>query len=159
MLTIIEADLARPQDQTAVLELTRAFAQDRMGNGGDLSEIAHGTLIEGLRMHPTTLIFLALEGNRYVGIATCFLGFSTFAARRLINIHDLHVLAGFQRKGIARRLLQAVEAKARQLDCCKITLEVQENNGAALSLYESLGFAGGEYQAAAGGVLFRQKIL
>jgi ribosomal protein S18 acetylase RimI-like enzyme len=52
-----------------------------------------------------------------------------------------------------------VEEKARQLDCCKITLEVQENNRAALALYESLGFAAGEYRAEAGGVLFRQKIL
>jgi ribosomal protein S18 acetylase RimI-like enzyme len=159
MLSVIEADLARPQHQTAVLELTRAYAQDPMGNGADLPEIVHGSLIEGLRGHPTTLIFLALDANRYVGISTCFLGFSTFASRRLINIHDLHVLAEYRGKGIARRLLQAVEAKARQLDCCKITLEVQENNRAALALYGSFGFVGGEYQAEAGALLFRQKIL
>jgi ribosomal protein S18 acetylase RimI-like enzyme len=130
-----------------------------MGNGVDLPEIVHGSLIDGLRRHPTTLIFLALNANRHVGIATCFLGFSTFAARRIINIHDLHVLAEFQRKGIARRLLEAVEAKARQLDCCKLTLEVQENNRAALALYENFGFGSVQYQPEAGGVLFRQKIL
>lgn len=159
MLSVIEADLSRPQHQTAVLELTRAYARDPMGNGADIPEIVHGPLIEGLRRHPTTLIFLALDANRHVGIATCFLGFSTFAARRIINIHDLHVLPEFRRKGLARRLLQAVEAKARQLDCCKLTLEVQENNRAALALYGSFGFASGHYQPEAGGVLFRQKTL
>lgn len=159
MLSVIEADLARPQHQAAVLELTRAYARDPMGNGADLPEIVRGSLIEELRRHPTTLILLALYGKRYVGISTCFFGFSTFAARRLINIHDLHVLAEFRRKGIARRLLQAVEARARQLDCCKITLEVQKNNRAALALYGSFGFVDGMYQAEAGSILFRQKTL
>jgi ribosomal protein S18 acetylase RimI-like enzyme len=130
-----------------------------MGNGADLPESVRGSLIEGLRRHPTTLVFLALDGDRYVGISTCFLGFSTFAARRLINIHDVHVLPDSQRQGIARLLLGAVEAKARQLDCCKITLEVQQNNRAALALYESLGFSAAEYQAEAGAVLFRHKII
>jgi ribosomal protein S18 acetylase RimI-like enzyme len=159
MLSVIQADLTRPEHQTAVLELTRAYARHPMGNGGDLPEIVHGSLIEGLRRHPTTLIFLALDASRHVGIATCFIGFSTFAARRIINIHDLHVLAEFQRKGIARRLLEAVEAKARRLDCCKLTLEVQENNRAALALYESFGFRSSQYQPEAGGILFRQKTL
>ena len=79
---------------------------------------------------------------------TCFIGFATFAARSLINIHDLHVTADHRRRGIGR-----------ELECCKLTLEVQENNRPALSLYGSFGFVGGQYQAEAGGVLFREKRL
>ena len=42
---------------------------------------------------------------------------------------------------------------------CKLTLEVQENNHPALSLYARLGFEGARYEASAGGVLFREKRL
>jgi ribosomal protein S18 acetylase RimI-like enzyme len=85
--------------------------------------------------------------------------FSTFAARRLVNIHDLHVRPEHQGRGIARRLLDAVEAEARAMECCKLTLEVQENNHGARALYERVGFSGGQYEPAAGTVLFRQKTL
>jgi hypothetical protein len=62
-----------------------------MGNGRDLPEDIQRSLLAGLRAHPSTLIFLALQQDEAVGIATCFIGFSTFAARPLVNIHDLHV--------------------------------------------------------------------
>ena len=159
MIDILEADLSKPQHQAAVLELTRAYARDPMGNGGDLSQAIQTVLVDRLREHPTTLIFLALHGHQPVGIATCFLGFSTFAARHLINVHDLHVLSEFRRHGIARRLLQTVEARGRQLDCCKLTLEVQEKNHAAQALYRSLGFQGSQHEPEAGAVLFREKKL
>ncbi len=158
-VNVVEADLADARHQAAVLELTRAYARDPMGNGRDLSESVRGTLIERLRDHPTTLVFLAFEGARPVGIATCFRGFSTFAARPLVNIHDLHVLEAYQRRGIGRRLLEAVENRARRLDCCKLTLEVQEKNHRALALYQGFGFASGQYQPEAGGSLFREKRL
>jgi ribosomal protein S18 acetylase RimI-like enzyme len=56
-------------------------------------------------------------------------------------------------------LLEAVERKARELGCCKLTLEVQENNHVALALYRGFGFENGQYEPAAGTVLFRQKKL
>ncbi len=108
---------------------------------------------------PTTLVFLAFHEDRPVGIATCFVGFSTFSARPVINIHDLHVAATHQRRGLGRRLLQAVEDKARALGCSKLTLEVQEHNRAALALYGRLGFGDGRYEPQAGRVLFREKRL
>ena len=46
-----------------------------------------------------------------------FVGFSTFAASPLINIHDLHVEPEWRRQGVARLLLEAVEARARALGC------------------------------------------
>jgi ribosomal protein S18 acetylase RimI-like enzyme len=69
-----------------------------------------------------------------------FSAFSTFAGRPLLNIHDIHVIRPAQRRGVGRRLLEAVEAKARQLDCCKLTLEVYEDNTAARELYRKFGF-------------------
>jgi ribosomal protein S18 acetylase RimI-like enzyme len=138
---------------------TASIVVDPMGNGCDLSDDVQEVLIQRLRMHPTTRIFLAFDGKDPVDIATCFIGFSTFAARPLINIHDLHVSKDQRRRGIARRLLEGVQEDARELNCCKLTLEVQENNHPALALYRSLGFVCGQYQEEAGGVLFREKRL
>jgi ribosomal protein S18 acetylase RimI-like enzyme len=156
---VVRADLDDAQHRAAVLGMTRAYAQDPMGNGHDLPEDVQRALIDGLRAHPTTLIFLALDRDAVLGIATCFVGFSTFAARPLINIHDLHVAKDHRRRGIARVLLHAVEAEAQRRGCCKLTLEVQENNRAARALYARCGFADGQYEPEAGTVLFRQKTL
>jgi ribosomal protein S18 acetylase RimI-like enzyme len=84
-----------------------------------------------------------LFARQPVGIVTCFVGFSTFAARPLINIHDLYVTGDCRRTGVARSLLETVEQKARELGCCKLTLEVQENNQPALALYGRFGFVSG----------------
>jgi ribosomal protein S18 acetylase RimI-like enzyme len=131
-----------------------------MGNGRDLPDSVQSVLIDRLRAHPTTLIFLALsDDSNPVGILTCFMGFSTFAGRPLLNIHDLHVVQAYRRRGIARSLLEAVEKRARELGCSKLTLEVQENNRTALALYGAFGFVNGQYEPQAGAVLFREKKL
>ena len=158
-LRIVRADLNDTLHRAAVLRMTRAYAQDPMGNGRDLPEDIQSVLIDRLRAHPTTLIFLALHQHEAVGIATCFVGLSTFAARPVVNIHDFFVDARYRRRGVARLLLEGVEKEARGLGCCKLTLEVQENNHNALALYKSFGFVGGQYESAAGPVLFREKKL
>lgn len=159
MVDIVEADLSQPGHQRDVLALTAAYALDPMGNNGPLAPEVLGRLISGLRDHPTTLIFLAYIDKKAVGIATCFRGFSTFQARPLVNIHDLAVLPEYRGQGVGRKLLSAVEAKARELGCCRVTLEVQENNLTARRLYEHTGFAQAVYGKATGGSFFYVKPL
>jgi GNAT superfamily N-acetyltransferase len=156
---IVEADLDREDHQRAVVDLTDSYACDPMGSGQPLDEAVKQALIPGLRRHPTTLILLAFDGDRAVGIATCFVGFSTFYARPLINIHDLAVVPFRRGQGVGARLLQAVEARARALGCCKLTLEVFANNHRALAVYSSAGFVQASYTAEAGGALFMAKPL
>ena len=157
-LRVFRADLDDPQHRAAVLAMTRAYARDPMGNGADLGDDVQRVLVERLRAHPTTIILLAFDGEEAVGIATCFVGFSTFAARPLLNIHDLHVLEEHQRRGIGKLLLEAAESEARRLGCCKLTLEVLENNDPAAALYEKFGFVG-TYEPGGSIALFRQKKL
>ena len=130
-----------------------------MGAGEPLSADVRRALIPGLQQHPTTLIFLAYQGGKPVGIALCFRGFSTFAARPLINIHDFAVLSAHRGQGIGRRLLEAVECKAREMGCCRLTLEVQEDNHGARRVYAAAGFTQAVYEPAAGGALFLSKPL
>jgi ribosomal protein S18 acetylase RimI-like enzyme len=140
MVTIIEADLTAPPHQQAIVHLINSYARDPMGGGCDLPPDVRERLIPGLRQHPTTLVFLAMDHETPVGIAVCFLGFSTFAARPLINIHDLAVLPGYRGMGVGRRLLEDVEAKGRALGCAKLTLEVRADNDRAQRLYRRVGF-------------------
>jgi ribosomal protein S18 acetylase RimI-like enzyme len=158
-VSVDEADLARPADQQAILTLLDSYSRDPMGNGAPLADDTKRRLIPGLQEHPTTLVFLAYLSGTPVGLAICFRGFSTFAARPLINIHDLAVLPEHRGHGIGRRLLQAVAKKGHALGCCKLTLEVLENNRNARRVYEAAGFRQATYQPAAGGALFMSKAL
>lgn len=142
-IRIIEANLDNETHADHVLYLTNAYSMDPMGDGKPLSDDIQDNLIEGLKAMPTTLIFLAMDGSKPVGIATCFVGFSTFNARKLINIHDIGVLPSARGKGVGSQLIDAVSNKAIEMDCCKVTLEVLQNN-AARRLYEREGFEYGD---------------
>jgi len=156
---IVEADLNRPEHQEAIVELINAYAADPMGNGAPLPDDVRRALIPGLQQHSTTLVFLAWQAGRAIGIAVCFRGFSTFQAKPLINIHDLAVSPECRGQGVGRQLLEAVECKARALGCCKLTLETQEKNRRAQRVYAAAGFAQAVYEEAAGGSLFFAKPL
>ncbi len=156
-MKILRADLDDASHQTALLDLLDRYCQDPMGNGKPLDEEVRQRLIPGLRKHPTTIIFLAYIEERPVGLANCFLGFSTFAAKTLLTLHDLTVLPEVRGMGVGRALLQAVEVHAKQLGCCKLTLEVLEQNLPAKKLYESVGFRQMDYGQGAGGAIFMTK--
>jgi GNAT superfamily N-acetyltransferase len=153
------ADLDNPAHQSAVLTLIDAYSQDPMGDGRPLTTEVRERLIPGLRQHPTTLIVLAFDGALPVGVAVCFLGFSTFSARPLVNLHDVAVLPSHRGLGVGRGLLEAVEARARELGCCKLTLEVLDKNEKALRTYCAAGFKRYALQPGAGEAIFLTKPL
>jgi len=148
-----------PAHQKAVLAMIDVYARDPMGETKPLDPDVRARLIPGLQNHPTTVVFLAFHGDQAVGAAVCFIGFSTFAAKPLINIHDFVVLSALRGKGVGRRLLEAIEGKARELGCCKLTLEVMDNNHRALRIYEAAGFARYALQKGSGTAIFMSKPL
>jgi GNAT superfamily N-acetyltransferase len=158
-ITIVEADLSRSDHADATLQLLDAYSADPMGDGKPLAESTRRDLIPALRAHPTTMVFLAWCGTEPVGLAVCFRGFSTFAARPLVNIHDFYVAPTRRGTGVGRLLLAAVEKRAGETGCCKLTLEVQENNHRARGVYGAAGFTRSTYVAEAGGALFLSKPL
>ncbi|MCG6866148.1 MAG: GNAT family N-acetyltransferase [Thiogranum sp.] len=134
------ADLDNRRHQGQVVALLDLYSRDAMGNGEPLPEATRAALISGLRRHPASLVLLAWQAQRCVGLCICFEGFSTFQAKPLLNIHDLVVDPAHRNLGVGRALLAAVEAAARERDCCRITLEVRADNGAAQHLYRGVGF-------------------
>lgn len=140
-MRILEADFTDPAHCAGIVEVLNSYAADSVGGGEPLAPDARERLVPALRDHPTALVLLALADDRPAGVAVCFFGLSTFQARPLLNIHDLAVLPEYRGKGIGRALLAAVEDRATKRGCCKITLEVQDDNIRARGLYESFGFS------------------
>jgi ribosomal protein S18 acetylase RimI-like enzyme len=134
------ADLADARDAAAVVALLDAYATDPRGGGAPLPEDVRARLIPGLRAFPTTRVWLAFDDLRPVGVCVGFLGFSTFRGLPLLNIHDLAVLADQRGRGVGLALLAAAQSAAQAAGCCKLTLEVQEDNAPARRLYERFGF-------------------
>lgn len=143
-LRIEPADLENSRDGEQLIALLDLYSRDPMGNGRPLPETTRAQLVDGLRHHPASLVLLARHDLQCVGLCIGFEGFSTFQARPLMNIHDLVVDPGWRNRGVGRALLAAVEATARQRDCCRITLEVRADNTAAQHLYRSFGFGDAE---------------
>lgn len=140
IIHVLDADFDDPVHRMGLVEIIDSYASDPVGGGSPLAEDVRRALIPGLRKHPSARVLLAFTNGGPVGAAICFLGFSTFRARPLLNIHDLAVLPEWRGRGVGRRLLEAAEERARREGCCRLTLEVQEDNLRARGLYERFGF-------------------
>lgn len=140
---IVEADLEIQDHAKEVLRLTDMYARDAMGMEEPLPNATRIRLLGKLRALPNAFTLLAFRDQEGVGIANCFIGFSTFEGQNLINIHDFAVVPEWRGLGIGKKLLRAVQSKAKKLNCCRITLEVREDNP-AIDLYERFGFDNGD---------------
>lgn len=142
---IIEADYDNQEHAREIVRLTDIYARDPMGKKEPLPNATRINLIDEMRKMPTALSLLAYFRGEAVGLANCFVSLSTFEAKKLINIHDLVVVPEWRGLGIGEKLLEKVEKKAGDLDCCRITLEVRDDNPAKW-LYERVGFKDDEPQ-------------
>ena len=143
-LTMSEADLSNPEDALAVLVLLQTYASDPMGGGQPIAPEVLELLIPRLRTVDSRLVILARMNGKPAGLAIGFRVFSTFRAAPVLNLHDLAVHPDFRRQGIGRELLKKIELHATRTGCCRVTLEVRQDNQAAQELYRSLGFGPGE---------------
>lgn len=132
-------DVSNEHDRTAAIELLNHYASGLAGRERPLAESVISTLHKDLPRLSNCRLFLAEVGDRPVGTALCFVGYSTFKGAPLLNIHDLAVHADFQRRGIGSGLLTAVVEYAREQQFCDVTLEVQASNPAR-QLYARHGF-------------------
>ena len=142
-LEIVRADLSKDEHQQAVLDITDMYAQDPMGMNRPLSEKTKERLIDELLAFPCNVHFIAYVDGEPAGVANCVFSFSTFYAQKVLNVHDLAVNPSFRGNGIGQALLAAVKREAENENCCKVTLEVREDNRAR-NLYEREGFSYGD---------------
>ncbi len=159
---VCRADYANPAHAQALLELLDAYARDPMGGGEALSPFALANLIPALAARVqafSVLAFAGASGTEAVGLVNCIEGFSTFACRPLVNVHDVVVLPAWRGQRVAEKMLALVEALALERGACKLTLEVLSGNAGAIKLYNRVGFASYQLDPAMGQAQFLQKWL
>ena len=145
-IRVVRADYANPVHAAALVLLLDAYAADPMGGGEGLTDFAKTALVPALAARPQAFSVLAFAGANDsipIGLVNCIEGFSTFACKPLVNVHDVAVLSDYRGQRIGERMLELVEALARERGACKLTLEVLSGNGAAVKLYQRMGF--GDY--------------
>lgn len=164
-LRVCRADYADPLHALALLRLLDAYARDPMGGGEPLSEYAKTHLVPALAARPQAFSVLAFAQTpgigdaRPVGLVNCIEGFSTFACRPLVNVHDVAVLPEYRGQRVAQQMLALVEEIARERGACKLTLEVLQGNAGAVKLYHRIGFENYHLDPAMGQAQFLQKWL
>jgi GNAT superfamily N-acetyltransferase len=159
MIDIVKADLNLPTHAEATIKLMDAYALDPMGGGQGLSSYAKANLPAELVKRKAAHVILAFVDAKPAGLIVCLEGFSTFACKPLLNIHDAIVALPYRGIGLSKLLLQKAEAIALDLGCCKLTLEVLEGNHIAQAAYKSFGFSGYELNPQMGKALFWEKKL
>lgn len=161
-LRLCRADYHNPAHTRALLDLLDAYASDNTGGAEPLSDFTKANLPAALQARPfmfSVLAFDEAQGGLPVGLVNCVEGFSTFACRPLVNIHDVVVAASHRGQRIGEQMLVLVEQLARDRGACKLTLEVLSGNAPAARLYRRIGFENYQLEPSMGHAMFMQKWL
>jgi len=159
MIEIVRAQYPDPRHAAAMVELMDRYARDEAGGSQPLSDFARDNLVSALAARPYVFSVLAWDGATPVGLINAIEGFSTFACRPLVNLHDVIVVPSHRGRGIAGWMVAEVEAIARERGACKLTLEVLEGNASARALYQRLEFTPYQLDPAMGHARFLHKWL
>lgn len=158
-IQVVSADLSLTSHAQAVLMLLDDYARDPAGGGQGLGDYAKSNLISAMKSRDSMFSVLAYDGDQAVGLVNAIEGFSTFACKPLVNVHDVTVLASHRGQGIAKQMINRVVDIARKRGAVKLTLEVLAGNAPAMKAYADLGFKGYELDPAMGKAQFMQLVL
>ena len=158
-MQILQANYSDALHAQAIVQLLDAYAQDLAGGGEPLSDFAKTNLVQELAKRAQAFSVLAFAGDTPVGLVNCIEGFSTFACRPLVNVHDVVVLASHRGQRVGEQMLALCEQIAIERGACKMTMEVLSGNQSAMKLYARIGFAGYQLDPAMGSAQFLQKWL
>jgi len=157
VLRLVLVDYTNPRQARDLVELLDSYARDPAGGGEGLAEAVKRQLPSALAQRPDAFSVIAYMDDKPAGLINCFEGFSTFACKPLVNIHDVVVRPEFRGLKISHRMLEKVEELAKNRGACKLTLEVVEGNTPARKSYEKYGFAPYELDPSMGKALFWEK--
>ena len=150
-------DYSNPVQAAELVELMNVYATDEMGGGEALPQQVLDTLAARMGQRPHIHSAIAYVDDVPAGLINYLEGFSTFKAQPLLNVHDVVVKSEYRGKGLSRQLFEFVFAAAKELGCCKVTLEVLEANEIAKQVYARFGFAPYTLSESGGVAQFWQK--
>lgn len=116
-----------PEDQKAVIELWQKCNLTRPWNN------SRRNIQRKLKVNPELFLVGLLDGKV---IATAMGGYE--GHRGWVNY--LAVDPDYQRKGLGRQIMTAIEGKLLAIGCPKINLQIRTDNLSAVSFYKSIGY-------------------
>ena len=128
---------AGPADLDALAQLFDAYRQF-YGQASDVPR-ARDWLRSRLRVGESVVLLAKREGTT-VGFVQLYPMFSSVRTAKTWILNDLFVEAGARRRGVARALLDAAAAFAREDGAIGISLETSQDNAAARALYRAAGW-------------------
>jgi GNAT superfamily N-acetyltransferase len=159
-------DYADVEQGKVLVQLLNGYAQDECGGGKPLEDTVQRNLPAQLAARvPQAFSFIAYYCPEEdtsaqlvpAGLINCFEGFSTFAGKPLVNVHDLYVVPEYRGKGVSRALLKTAEQEAINRKSCKVTLECLSGNAIAMKAYQKYGFTSYELDPQHGHAVFMEK--
>ena len=122
-------------------ELARLFDQYRVFQGKESDQSAARSFLKARIDHGESIVFLAHEGSVPLGFAQLYPSYSSTALARVFILNDLFVHENGRRKGVASKLLAALEGYAWAHGAARVTLNVARDNGPGRGLYETQGWS------------------
>jgi len=133
-ITVRQAVLADLDEAAALFDQYRQFQ-------GQRSDPAAARAFLSARFdHGESIVFIAAADRQPLGFAQLYPSFSSVSLKRVFIVNDLFVGEAGRRRGVATRLLDALEAYAWSLDASRISLNVARPNATAQALYEARGW-------------------
>ncbi len=122
-------------------ELSVLFDQYRVFQGKQSNLQAAKAFLQERFSRAESIVFMAHAGAVPLGFAQLYPSFSSTALARVFILNDLFVHAKGRRKGVASKLLAALEAYAWSEGAARVTLNVAMDNLQAQALYEAQGWS------------------
>ena len=124
-----------------LIELAELFNQYRIFQGKDSDLSAGRAFLQARFNYGDSVIFIAHEISAPLGFAQLYPSYSSTSLSRVFILNDLFVQEKGRRKGVASRLLAAVENYAWSHAAARITLNVAKGNESGQALYEGQGWS------------------
>lgn len=133
-LSVRQAVLDDLEEAARLFDAYRQF----QGRAGDLA--AARDFLRARFEHGESVVFVCRIDGEPAGFAQLYPSFSSVSLARVYVLNDLFVHERGRRRGVASRLLDALEAYARSMGAVRVTLNVARANTAAQALYEARGW-------------------
>jgi ribosomal protein S18 acetylase RimI-like enzyme len=132
---------AAEEEAGTVAKLMAAF-RDHLGKR-EPDDGSFNASVRRLLTDPNTEFWLASAGSGAGAAAVCQLRFrhSVWTGVDDCWLEDLFVRAEARGSGLGRALVQRALGRATERGCARVELDTNEDNHAAIALYESLGFS------------------
>jgi ribosomal protein S18 acetylase RimI-like enzyme len=143
--TVIQQAL--PQDAEAIMQLMVACRQDMLSQG-IRQWVEHYPTAAAVEATMADTFVIRLDGDITATVTLNEQGEQQYETvrwltplrQRALVVHRLAVHPRYQRRGLARRLMQFAERLAMERGLASIRLDSFSGNPAALALYEGLGY-------------------